>query len=481
MLSNVEKGKLIRWMHQLNPKLNRDKWQIEDSKKLFVLHRIHRNRWKTIAENFAGRTDNSIKNQFFSVVRKALRKACKVLGNISNTHTINKIKPKVLSNYLCMDYEITINSGSPNHLKISLNDFVQKFAFTKYNDLARNLTSDDLLVIDKCIDYLNKLNEGYIKKKHAKIRNETNMTGANLLVKANQNYSQVKGEGLSSNNGISESSHIFMDLPNTEDKVSIKLIANVTELIERFQRLLVDLETIKQSEGNSEDKLITFFNELGDLSYCISNTLQTNDKGHIDRELVNTLLDMAKKAYDMLSVGSKTNIKESPSENHFNFLHNLCSDKTTQKITETTTDDHKELKLDKIFIRPVDVPITPNTITPLTINKSINQIEMPKPRFDFNIRTPTQITDFEYTSGNKYQVDKYGNPKNFPIILSSLRSPFGSEQELEKRSYSAFKQLHESNDCSKHLTIENISSPDLNSHFLVKHEEEGFGQLSKRI
>lgn len=154
-------------MHQLNPELNKQKWEVEDTKRLFELQQSGKNKWKRIAEAFPGRTDNSIKNQFFSVVRKALRKACKILGNISNTDAINQIKPKVLSNYMSMAVEIPAEDGSGNTEMMPLNPFVQKYAFTRLNDLARNVTDRELVIIDKCISFLNEQNEGYNEKKRA--------------------------------------------------------------------------------------------------------------------------------------------------------------------------------------------------------------------------------------------------------------------------------------------------------------------------
>ena len=57
-------------------------------------------RWKDIASKFTKRTDNGIKNQFFSIIRKSLRKACKFCGLPINPSTINTIKPKILSQFV---------------------------------------------------------------------------------------------------------------------------------------------------------------------------------------------------------------------------------------------------------------------------------------------------------------------------------------------------------------------------------------------
>lgn len=98
--SNVEKGCLKRWQHHLNPDLTKEKWSLEENRKLFELHKKMGSRWKDIASKFTKRTDNGIKNQFFSIIRKSLRKACKFCGLPINPSTINTIKPKILSQFV---------------------------------------------------------------------------------------------------------------------------------------------------------------------------------------------------------------------------------------------------------------------------------------------------------------------------------------------------------------------------------------------
>lgn len=63
-----------RWSNKLNPDLSKKKWTDVEAKKLFNLHKIHGSTWKTISQDFTGRTDNFLKNQFFSLIRRSLRR-----------------------------------------------------------------------------------------------------------------------------------------------------------------------------------------------------------------------------------------------------------------------------------------------------------------------------------------------------------------------------------------------------------------------
>jgi myb proto-oncogene protein len=73
------KVKLTRWIHQLHPNLSKTKWTEVESKKLFEFHKKHGSHWKNISVNFPGRTDNFLKNQFFSLIRRSLRRISKYL------------------------------------------------------------------------------------------------------------------------------------------------------------------------------------------------------------------------------------------------------------------------------------------------------------------------------------------------------------------------------------------------------------------
>lgn len=90
----------------MDPDLTKDKWSCEDNMKLFELHKSLGSKWKEISEQFIRRTDNGIKNQFFSIIRKSLRKACKYCGLLINPSTINTIKPKILSQFVNNEFRI---------------------------------------------------------------------------------------------------------------------------------------------------------------------------------------------------------------------------------------------------------------------------------------------------------------------------------------------------------------------------------------
>lgn len=126
--NSVANGLLISWEHNLKPSLVKEKWSAEQNELLFGLHRQLGSKWKEIGQQFPNRSDNTIKNQFFSLVRKSLRKACRMTGITAYLRSLDTIRPKILSEFLVSPSNGRSDSNLPF---MSLNDIIYRFAFTK--------------------------------------------------------------------------------------------------------------------------------------------------------------------------------------------------------------------------------------------------------------------------------------------------------------------------------------------------------------
>lgn len=98
-----------RWYQYLSPDLNNDEWREDSTVKLFNLYNTHRNQWKKIAVEFKGRTDNYIKNKFFSKIRKIIRLMIKYSQfqlTKTSTKEVNRLKSIVLAEFLDSCFEL---------------------------------------------------------------------------------------------------------------------------------------------------------------------------------------------------------------------------------------------------------------------------------------------------------------------------------------------------------------------------------------
>ncbi|KAL8477545.1 hypothetical protein ACS0TY_029729 [Phlomoides rotata] len=60
----------IRWLNQLDPRINMAPFSADENQMLIELHREYGNRWSTIARYFHFRTDNHVKNQYHVLTGK---------------------------------------------------------------------------------------------------------------------------------------------------------------------------------------------------------------------------------------------------------------------------------------------------------------------------------------------------------------------------------------------------------------------------
>ena len=79
-----------RWFNALNPQVKKGEWTIEEDFKIYLLYSQYGGKWSKIALNFPNRTENSIKNRFYSSLRKLYSERAKqesMLMQIENIST----------------------------------------------------------------------------------------------------------------------------------------------------------------------------------------------------------------------------------------------------------------------------------------------------------------------------------------------------------------------------------------------------------
>lgn len=65
----------LRWMNHLQPSLDKRPWRPDEDAVLLEAHKALGNKWALISMRLCGRTDNSVKNRYKSIVRRAAREA----------------------------------------------------------------------------------------------------------------------------------------------------------------------------------------------------------------------------------------------------------------------------------------------------------------------------------------------------------------------------------------------------------------------
>ena len=114
-----------------------------------------------------GRTDNDIKNRFYSTLRRSLRRLNKYIGKKNATSELREIKPSVLTVIINFIYDTQATNGEDPFLQ-SLRQLPELiFKFATFKPVKQNMNnSTDTEMVDKIkmiMQLVEQFKESYIK------------------------------------------------------------------------------------------------------------------------------------------------------------------------------------------------------------------------------------------------------------------------------------------------------------------------------
>ena len=285
-----------RWFNCLNPKVKKGDWSAEEDYKIFFLYKKLGSKWAHIANYFQGRSENSVKNRFYSTLRRYVTEQKKSEG----------VKRKKHSDPI----ELLKETLSPNVLKPSA---VAKDDLMKYFEISFCEAKQKFLLEQKFSEKELRLYESQIEKK---IESENLVMNDNISVINNNsvNYNNDKIDTKSQSSFNDNNTLLKSNLNNINFKISdgfnssshsetLKLDANDSNLnIENAQNLYKSMDIYSLEKNISEmcDENNLFFQDpqLGNFDNYIDNMMEgifknMNDTSNFDNMVKFSSVDSA--------------------------------------------------------------------------------------------------------------------------------------------------------------------------------------------
>ncbi len=145
-----------RWFNTLHPEVRRGGWSAEEDFKIFKKYNEVGSKWSQIAKDLPGRTENSIKNRFYSTLRRIAAETKKIKGGVMSLCPSEAISTISVTTTSINDLKHFINQAFEEKTKIYLQQkeknsgekvFINSTPYL--NDLKENLKKEETFLNKK--------------------------------------------------------------------------------------------------------------------------------------------------------------------------------------------------------------------------------------------------------------------------------------------------------------------------------------------
>jgi hypothetical protein len=407
-----------RWHNHLDPIVNKENWTEEEENILFNKHLEYGNKWSDISKFLPGRTDNSIKNHFYSKLRKFIRKILK---------QINK--------------ENLLKNNGIDYYKYN-SDKVYKL-LKKYKVTYKNVTKDTILDLIISTEKNQKGKIFGISEENKIINNSANLIQNNIqpiptipynnMDNTNtQNISERQSRNSSSQKKLGNK--IFMN-----KKSRVKKVKNSDDINNNNINIIKNNKNLFQSSivPNYTNNLMDNMNMNMNMGNNIVNINNINIIPNQASILINSISNIPYKRKTknvQIIQGEKMDLNNENNMNQMNQMDNTLKNNTNKNNTEIqgtsknkkiktkikkkdlSLDNNKKLLLNKKRRRRKKKKVSISLSTPENKKDQINRI-MPGRKYIYGLGHKIQIQGKKTnTSSKKNKL----NPEDFNPLINEV-------------------------------------------------------------
>ena len=405
-----------RWHNHLDPIVNKENWTEEEENILFNKHLEYGNKWSDISKFLPGRTDNSIKNHFYSKLRKFIRKILK---------QINK--------------ENLLKNNGIDYYKYN-SDKVYKL-LKKYKVTYKNVTKDTILDLIISTEKNQKGKIFGISEENKIINNSANLIQNNIqpiptipynnMDNTNtQNISERQSRNSSSQKKLGNK--IFMN-----KKSRVKKVKNSDDINNNNINIIKNNKNLFQSSivPNYTNNLMDNMNmNMGNNIVNINNINIIPNQASILINSISNIPYKRKTKNVQIIQGEKTDLNNENNMNQMNQMDNTLKNnnnknnteiqgtsknkkiKTKIKKKDLSLDNNKKLLLNKKRRRRKKKKVSISLSTPENKKDQINRI-MPGRKYIYGLGHKIQIQGKKAnTSSKKNKL----NPEDFNPLINEV-------------------------------------------------------------
>jgi len=376
-----------RWHNHLDPIVNKNNWTEAEENILFSKHLEYGNKWSDISKYLPGRTDNSIKNHFYSKLRKFIRKILKQINkeNLLKNNGIDYYKYNSDKVYkLLKKYKITYKN-------VTKDTILELIITTEKNQKGKifGLNGDNKIPNNNIV---NNSNNGLLDNTQFCSDENNIITNGN-----NKNFFNKKSR-LKSKKKNNEETNGDNESPLKKDKKIFQ-----SNIVPEFRPVHEGFNINNKLNNNNKNYVIThidhedFSNKNTTVKYKKIKKLKSNEKINVkdnDENVNNNSLKKSTGNQDHAEGGNKykkrvktKNEKEDKNENK-NLLNKKTRRKKRRKVSiSLSTPEKKKTQISRIMPRSKyifglgkKVPIDKNIKKSTSKNK--NKLEISAEDFD---------------------------------------------------------------------------------------------------